>query len=138
MHSKVKVKSKNSKIKSYLMKKWEADILNRDLLKTYDYQLRIHCPSSFFFRLFFFLASKACCNRYSICPLVLLNSSPAQVSISFKTSGLIRNIKAFFSAIVNVGPLVSDVLKSLSAPLKISAAGLKQPASCPVQCLQCS
>ena len=54
-----------------------------------------------FFFVVFLRANKACCSRYSICPLVLLNSASAQASISFNTSGLIRNTNAFFSAMIN-------------------------------------
>jgi len=80
-------------------------------------------PYGFFFlRLSFFRASKACCNRYSIWPLVLLNSSPAQVSISFKTSGLMRNINAFFSAMFNVlMPRRVFFVSKLNEHLKMSA-----------------
>lgn len=56
------------------------------------------------FALPFFLDFKAWVSRNSICPLVLLNSSAAQISTSFNKAGLILNTKAFlsFSAILIV------------------------------------
>jgi len=57
---------------------------------------------SFFFLDDLLRAFKASCIRYSICPLVLRNSSAAQLSSSLSTSGFIRNTNAFFSAIVLV------------------------------------
>lgn len=73
--------------------------------------------ASLFFLLPFLRAFKACCNRNSICPLVLLNSVSAQASISLSISGLTRNTNAFFSAIVILMlrqlPIAGAVIKYL-------------------------
>lgn len=72
---------------------------------------------SFFLVSFFFirpLSSKAFCNRYSICPFTLLNSSSAHFWRSFRVSALMRSTNAFLSLMLLFLVLIHKKFRSIN------------------------